>query len=200
MNSYSNSYPLVSREQSRRSSFRFADPSKKNFDHSLSTSYSTDEYGAVWLNPLISGVSQSDLFMLRNPLKAVLTIDGGTKKVLTCNEIACRLFDVEQSELVGRHFGEFFQNLRDRSEIRPTTADRVLAPDHQHMQDVYGKVTEICDKNGLVIPVAVWVRHILQGSVDRWLIVLEPVEKLSASCVANQQVIFYLLNNFYQFV
>ncbi|KAG7272268.1 hypothetical protein CRUP_008518 [Coryphaenoides rupestris] len=114
-----------------------------------------------------------------NPNKAILTVDHETREILAVNQQACRLFEGPRTELVGQKLSTV---LRKTSQV----LDRALS---QHCLRADGSVAAVCGKvvdavtlSGDV-PVSVWAQRQLRDEQphQHWLIVIEQVERISAS-------------------
>ncbi|XP_046565459.1 PAS domain-containing serine/threonine-protein kinase-like [Haliotis rubra] len=114
---------------------------------------------------------------VRNPNKAICTIDGNTSEILVANEMACELFSYEQDELLGRR-------LRDLIHLKPRD-QQTMVESHLELNgeliDISGKVVDVVDSNGLILPVSMWVKKLEVLKDPRCLCVMEPVERTVAT-------------------
>ncbi|XP_060589751.1 PAS domain-containing serine/threonine-protein kinase-like isoform X2 [Ruditapes philippinarum] len=113
---------------------------------------------------------------VRNPNKALCTINGKTSEILVANEMACELFGYEETELIG-------MMLKDLVRLKPreqaTIMESHLEPSGQ-VVNLTGKVVDAVDKNGLILPVSMWVKKLETSKQPRCLVVMEPVERTVA--------------------
>ncbi|XP_052234562.1 uncharacterized protein LOC127847053 isoform X3 [Dreissena polymorpha] len=114
---------------------------------------------------------------VRNPNKALCTIDAKTSEILIANEMACELFAYEESELIG-------MKLKDLVRLKPRDQSTIMESHLEPTGDVVnicGKVVESVDKNGLVLPVSIWVKRLEVSPEPRCLVAMEPVERTIAT-------------------
>ncbi|XP_066565930.1 PAS domain-containing serine/threonine-protein kinase [Amia ocellicauda] len=116
---------------------------------------------------------------VHNPKKAILTVDTKTTEILVANEVACKLFEYRSQELIG---------LKLTCLLRKTNQTLEEALGEEHLQTngnlimVSGKVVDAVSSSGIKVPVSVWAHRLtLEG--NRCLVVMEPVERISA-CVS----------------
>ncbi|XP_038051994.1 uncharacterized protein LOC119724824 isoform X2 [Patiria miniata] len=114
---------------------------------------------------------------VRNPNKAILTVEAKTTKILVANEMACELFCYSAKELVSMKMSSLL-SVNDRKQ------PEVLCEQHLDSNGevvmVSGKVFDAVDSNGLVIPVSLWMKKLTSDDNPRCLVVMEPVERSSA--------------------
>lgn len=114
---------------------------------------------------------------VRNPNKALCTINGKTSEILVANEMACELFGYDEAEMVGLL-------LKDLVKLKPKDQATIL---ESHLEltgevvDIAGKVVDAVDRNGLVLPVSLWIKRLETDWEPRCLVVIEPVERTVAT-------------------
>ncbi|KAG6921504.1 PAS domain containing serine/threonine kinase [Chelydra serpentina] len=115
---------------------------------------------------------------VRNPNKAIFTVDVRTTEILVANETACKLLGYSSHGLIGQKLSQL---------ISKSTQGVVEALGEEHVEAdgyaavVSGTVVDVIGRSNEKIPVSVWMRRM--RSKDTWccVVVLEPVERLSAS-------------------
>ncbi|XP_007941501.2 PAS domain-containing serine/threonine-protein kinase [Orycteropus afer afer] len=135
------------------------------------------------LRGLPSGLSASLLpAPVGNPNKAVFTVDTRTTEILVANDKACELLGYSSHDLIGQKLTQFF--LKSDSDV-------VEALSEEHMEAdgcaavVFGTVVDIVSRSGEKIPVSVWMKRIRHERGRCCVVLLEPVERVSA-CVSFQ--------------
>ncbi|XP_033894671.3 PAS domain-containing serine/threonine-protein kinase [Acipenser ruthenus] len=114
---------------------------------------------------------------IRNPNKALLTVDSKSAEILVANEMSCKLFGYNSQDLIGQKLSFL---------LRKTNQSLEEALGEEHLEAtgnlvmISGKVVDAVSSDGVEIPVSVWVRR-LNDEGRRCLVVMEPVERLSAS-------------------
>ncbi|XP_041486067.1 uncharacterized protein LOC121432268 [Lytechinus variegatus] len=122
---------------------------------------------------------------VRNPNKAMLTIEARSTKILVASKMAGELFGYDPQELVGKKMTDLL-SLPDR--------DRPHALMEEHLEStgqvvmVSGHVFDIMDSNGLVIPVSLWMKKLTDEENPKCLVVMEPVERTSGKIVFDVTV------------
>ncbi|XP_074860010.1 PAS domain-containing serine/threonine-protein kinase [Carettochelys insculpta] len=115
---------------------------------------------------------------VRNPNKAIFTVDVRTTEVLIANDQACKLLGYSSHELIGQKLSQL---------ISKSTQGVAEALGEEHVEAdgyaavVSGTVVDVIDHNNEKIPVSVWMRRIRSKDNQYCVVVLEPVERLSAS-------------------
>ncbi|NWZ37101.1 PASK kinase, partial [Brachypodius atriceps] len=116
----------------------------------------------------------------RNPNQAIFTVDASTTEILVANDRACKLLGCSSQDLIGQKLSHLIskagqeaweavgEEYLETSECSPVVSGTVV--------DVVGHLKE-------KIPVSVWLRQIRSKDTQRCVVVLEPVERLSA-CVS----------------
>ncbi|KAM6178480.1 PAS domain-containing serine/threonine-protein kinase [Rhynchocyon petersi] len=115
-----------------------------------------------------------------NPNKAIFTVDAKTTEILVANDKACELLGYSSHDLIGQKLTDIF--LKSDSEVLGALSEEHVEADGCAAV-VFGTVVDIVGRNGEKIPVSVWMKRIRQGSRRCCVVVLEPVERVSA-CVS----------------
>ncbi|XP_060066134.1 PAS domain-containing serine/threonine-protein kinase-like [Ylistrum balloti] len=119
---------------------------------------------------------------VRNPNKAICTIDAKTSEILVANEIACELFGYEREDFIGRQLKDMIKlKPKEQATIMETHLDEVTG----EVVSLSGKVVDAVDSNGIVLPISVWVRKL--GQEPRCLVVMEPVHRTVAMVTFNSE-------------
>ncbi|XP_059806826.1 PAS domain-containing serine/threonine-protein kinase isoform X2 [Hypanus sabinus] len=115
---------------------------------------------------------------VRNPNKAILTIDCLTTEILVANDMACKLLCYSSKELIGQKLSSFISNSIHGLE-------EALYEDHPEVDGqvvtVSGEVIDVIGKGGIQIPVSFWMKHMAGEERECCVVVMEPVERLTAS-------------------
>ncbi|XP_027622806.1 PAS domain-containing serine/threonine-protein kinase isoform X2 [Tupaia chinensis] len=112
-----------------------------------------------------------------NPNKAVFTVDARTTEILVANDKACRLLGYSSHELIGRRLQQFFLK-SDSDVVKALSQEHVEADGHAAV--VFGTVVDVVSRSGEKIPVSVWMKRVRQEHSPCCVVVLEPVERVSA--------------------
>ncbi|XP_072111890.1 PAS domain-containing serine/threonine-protein kinase isoform X2 [Mobula birostris] len=128
---------------------------------------------------LLGGDNNSTLpTTVRNPNKAILTIDGLTTEILVANDMACKLLCYSSKELIGQKLSSFISNSIHGLE-------EALYEEHPEVDGqvvtVSGKVIDVIGKGGVQIPVSLWMKRMAGEERECCVVVMEPVERLTAS-------------------
>ncbi|XP_034637742.1 PAS domain-containing serine/threonine-protein kinase [Trachemys scripta elegans] len=113
-----------------------------------------------------------------NPNKAIFTVDVRTTEILVANDKACKLLGYSSHELIGQKLSQL---------ISKSTPGIVEALGEEHVEAdgyaavVSGTVVDVIGHSNEKIPVSVWVRRMRSKDNQCCVVVLEPVERLSAS-------------------
>ncbi|KAL1431290.1 hypothetical protein MTO96_014312 [Rhipicephalus appendiculatus] len=121
------------------------------------------------------GASSSPVASLLQPGKAVVTVDASTTQILTANKAACALLGVLSTQVSNRRLSEFLAMKKGQYAL--TEADVDAAGE---VVVIAGKVMDLIDNDGKVVPVSVWVRKLESDSEPRCLVVMEPVQRTTA--------------------
>ncbi|XP_029650584.1 uncharacterized protein LOC115223969 isoform X1 [Octopus sinensis] len=114
---------------------------------------------------------------IRNPNKAIFTIDAKTSQILTANEMACALFGYNRADMICRCLTDLVQLKRKDQQ---TIMESYLQPSGQVIS-IAGKVVEAIDKDGLVLPVSLWMKRVDYNKKSRCLVAMEPIHRLICS-------------------
>uniref|UniRef100_T1JIH4 Protein kinase domain-containing protein n=1 Tax=Strigamia maritima TaxID=126957 RepID=T1JIH4_STRMM len=115
-----------------------------------------------------------------NPNKAVVTIDAKSSEILVANDMACRLFGYNSDELCRRRLADMFKHRSNRKAIVETHLDS-----SGEVIVVSGKVIDMIDSEGEVVPVSLWVKKLEMAR--RCLAVMEPVERTAANFTFDER-------------
>uniref|UniRef100_A0A8C4W0G7 PAS domain-containing serine/threonine-protein kinase n=1 Tax=Gopherus evgoodei TaxID=1825980 RepID=A0A8C4W0G7_9SAUR len=113
-----------------------------------------------------------------NPNKAIFTVDVRTTEILVANDKACKLLGYSSHELIGQKLSQL---------ISKSTQGIVEALGEDHVEDdgyaavVSGTVVDVIGHSNEKIPVSIWMRRMRSKDNRCCVVVLEPVERLSAS-------------------
>ncbi|XP_048362138.1 PAS domain-containing serine/threonine-protein kinase isoform X2 [Sphaerodactylus townsendi] len=136
------------------------------------------------LNALVLGESaQSLAASVRNPNKAIFTVDIKTTEILVANDKACKLLGYSSQELIGRKLSQMIS--KSNWDIVEALNEECI--DAQgHVSAVLGTVVDVISSSGEKIPVSVWMGKIKTHGSRYCVVVLEPVERLAATvCFTN---------------
>ncbi|XP_038672914.1 PAS domain-containing serine/threonine-protein kinase isoform X1 [Scyliorhinus canicula] len=115
---------------------------------------------------------------VRNPNKAILTIDGLTTEILVANDMACKLLCYSSKELIGQKLSLLVSKSSHMLE-------EVLYEEHPEVDGqvvtISGKVIDVISNGGVEIPVSVWMKRMTGEDRQCCVVVMEPVERLTAS-------------------
>ncbi|CAH1774481.1 unnamed protein product [Owenia fusiformis] len=114
---------------------------------------------------------------VRNPNKAIVTINARTTEVLVSNEMACELFGYNTGELCGMKLSDLVHLKKRQTEA---ITESHLEPSGE-VVELSGKVMEAVDSTGLVIPISVWMKKMDYDGEPRAVAVMEPVERTTAN-------------------
>ncbi|XP_008048045.1 LOW QUALITY PROTEIN: PAS domain-containing serine/threonine-protein kinase [Carlito syrichta] len=128
-----------------------------------------------WSAPLLSAP-------VCNPNKAVFTVNAKTTEILVANDKACRLLGYSSHDLIGQKLMQFF--LKSDSDVVEALSEEHVEADG-HAAVVFGTVVDIVSRSGEKIPVSVWMKRMQQEHSLCCVVVLEPVERVSASVAFN---------------
>lgn len=136
---------------------------------------STNLLSGSWVFYSGGGASSSPVASLLQPGKAVVTVDASTTQILTANKAACALLGVLSTQVGSRRLSEFLAMKKGQYAL--TEADVDAAGE---VVVIAGKVMDLIDSDGKVVPVSVWVRKLESDSEPRCLVVMEPVQRTTA--------------------
>uniref|UniRef100_A0A8C0X833 PAS domain-containing serine/threonine-protein kinase n=1 Tax=Castor canadensis TaxID=51338 RepID=A0A8C0X833_CASCN len=123
-----------------------------------------------WSAPLLSAP-------VCNPNKAVFTVDAKTTEILVANDNACRLLGYSSHDLIGQKLTQFF--LKSDSDVVEALSEEHVEADG-HAAVVFGTVVDVVSRSGEKIPVSVWMKRVQRERGLCCVVVLEPVERVSA--------------------
>ncbi|XP_012907335.1 PAS domain-containing serine/threonine-protein kinase isoform X2 [Mustela putorius furo] len=112
-----------------------------------------------------------------NPNKAVFTVDAKTTEILVANDKACQLLGHSSHDLIGQKLTQFF--LRPDSDVVKALSEEHMGADGRAAV-VFGTVVDVVSRSGERIPVSVWMKKVKQEHSLCCVVVLEPVERVSA--------------------
>ncbi|XP_010146252.1 PREDICTED: PAS domain-containing serine/threonine-protein kinase, partial [Eurypyga helias] len=115
---------------------------------------------------------------VRNPNKAIFTVDVNTTEILVANDKACKLLGCRSQELIGQKLSRLIS--KSSQEAWEAVGEECIGTD-EHSSVVSGTVVDVVGHLKEKIPVSVWLRQIRSKNSQRCVVVLEPVERLSAS-------------------
>lgn len=127
--------------------------------------------------PALEESSQHFLTAARNPNQAIFTVDVTTTEILVANDKACRLLGCSSQELIGQNLSRFISKCNQ--ETWEAVDDEYLETD-ECTSVVSGTVVDVINCLKEKIPVSVWLRRIRIKDNQRCVVLLEPVERLSA--------------------
>ncbi|RMC02302.1 hypothetical protein DUI87_21470 [Hirundo rustica rustica] len=116
----------------------------------------------------------------RNPNQAVFTVDASTTEILVANDRACKLLGCSSQELIGQKLSHLIS--KSGQEAWEAVGEEYLETS-ECSSVVSGTVVDVIGHLKEKIPVSVWLRRIRSKDTQRCVVVLEPVERLSA-CVS----------------
>ncbi|XP_008136955.2 PAS domain-containing serine/threonine-protein kinase [Eptesicus fuscus] len=112
-----------------------------------------------------------------NPNKAIFTVDAKTSEILVANDNACRLLGYSSHDLIGLKLTQFFLK-PDCDVVEALSEEHVEADGHAAV--VFGTVVDVVSRSRERIPVSVWMKRMKQEPRLCCVVVLEPVERISA--------------------
>uniref|UniRef100_A0A8C9L3W1 PAS domain-containing serine/threonine-protein kinase n=1 Tax=Pavo cristatus TaxID=9049 RepID=A0A8C9L3W1_PAVCR len=127
--------------------------------------------------PALEESSQHFLTAARNPNQAIFTVDVTTTEILVANDKACKLLGCSSQELIGQKLSRFISECNQ--ETWEAVDDEYLETDECSSM-VSGAVVDVISHLKEKIPVSVWLRRIRIKDNQRCVVLLEPVERLSA--------------------
>ncbi|XP_059559807.1 PAS domain-containing serine/threonine-protein kinase isoform X3 [Myotis daubentonii] len=112
-----------------------------------------------------------------NPNKAIFTVDAKTSEILVANDNACRLLGYSSHDLIGLKLTQLFLK-PDCDVVEALSEEHVEADGHAAV--VFGTVVDVVSRSSERIPVSVWMKRMKQEPRRCCVVVLEPVERVSA--------------------
>lgn len=137
---------------------------------------STNLLSGSWV--FYGGLGQGTPTSLLDPQKAVLTVDAATTQILTANKAACFLLGVMSTQLSSKNLCDFL--VMKKGQYALTEPD---VSSSGEVVVIAGKVMDLIDNDGEVVPVSVWMRRLGPDSEPRCLVVMEPVQRITATVV-----------------
>ncbi|KFQ21076.1 PAS domain-containing serine/threonine-protein kinase, partial [Mesitornis unicolor] len=114
----------------------------------------------------------------RNPNEAIFTVDVNTTEILVANDRACKLLGRSSQELIGQKLSRLIS--KSSQEVWDAMGEEYIETG-EHSAVVSGTVVDVIGRLKEKIPVSVWLRRIRSKDKQRCVVVLEPVERLSAA-------------------
>ncbi|KAM6065274.1 PAS domain-containing serine/threonine-protein kinase isoform 2-T2 [Theristicus caerulescens] len=114
----------------------------------------------------------------RNPNKAIFTVDVNTTEILVANDKGCKLLGCSSQELIGQKLSHLIS--KSSQEVWEAVGEEYIETD-ECSSLVSGTVVDVRGRLKEKIPVSVWLRRIRSKDSQCCVVVLEPVERLSAS-------------------
>ncbi|NWQ65637.1 PASK kinase, partial [Neopipo cinnamomea] len=128
--------------------------------------------------PAVEESSQHLPAAARNPNKAIFTVDASTTEILVANDRACKLLGCSSQELIGQKLSHLIS--KPSQGVWEAVGEEYLET-YEWSSVVSGTVMDVTGRLNQKIPVSVWQRQIRSKDTQRCVVVLEPVERLSAS-------------------
>ncbi|KAM7107236.1 LOW QUALITY PROTEIN: PAS domain-containing serine/threonine-protein kinase [Ciconia maguari] len=114
----------------------------------------------------------------RNPNKAIFAVDVNTTEILVVNDKACKLLGCSSQERIGQKLSRLIS--KSSQEVWEAVTEDYIETD-ECSSVVSGTVVDVIGCLKEKIPVSVWLRRIRSKHNQCCAVVLEPVERLSAS-------------------
>ncbi|KFQ61691.1 PAS domain-containing serine/threonine-protein kinase, partial [Pelecanus crispus] len=114
----------------------------------------------------------------RNPNKAIFTVDVNTTEILVANDKACKLLGCSSQEVIGQNLSRLIS--KSSQEVWEAVDEEYIETD-ECSSVVSGTVVDVIGRLKEKIPVLVWLRQIRSEDNQCCVVVLEPVERLSAA-------------------
>uniref|UniRef100_A0A8C6NBJ4 PAS domain-containing serine/threonine-protein kinase n=1 Tax=Melopsittacus undulatus TaxID=13146 RepID=A0A8C6NBJ4_MELUD len=152
----------------------------------------TGNSGAQWASSLSTSIGSSSCSCLvtlveessqylpaasRNPNKAIFTVDVNTTEILVANDKACKLLGCSSQELIGQKLSHFIS--KSTQEAWEAVGEEYIETDE--CSSVVSGTVDVIGHLKEKIPVSVWLRQIRSKDKQCCVVMLEPVERLSAS-------------------
>uniref|UniRef100_A0A8C8VLZ1 PAS domain-containing serine/threonine-protein kinase n=1 Tax=Pelusios castaneus TaxID=367368 RepID=A0A8C8VLZ1_9SAUR len=115
---------------------------------------------------------------VRNPNKAIFTVNVRTTEILVANDKACKLLGYSSHELIGQKLSQLISK-SDQGVVEALGEEHVEANGYASV--VSGTVVDVIGRSNEKIPVSIWMRRMGNKDNQCCVVVLEPVERLSAS-------------------
>ncbi|KAM6388835.1 PAS domain-containing serine/threonine-protein kinase isoform 2-T2 [Pluvialis apricaria] len=114
----------------------------------------------------------------RNLNKAIFTVDVNTTEILVANDKACKLLGCSSQELIGQKLSRLIS--KSSQDVWEAVGEEYIETDECSLV-VSGTVVDLIGCPKEKIPVSIWLRRIRSKDNQCCVVVLEPVERLSAS-------------------
>lgn len=129
---------------------------------------------------------------IRNPNKALVTINIRNSEILTANDVACELFGYSEDQLIGKR-------LKDLLHANYHKKHEIMMESHLDKDGNFvlcsGKLFDAIDSNGSIIPISIYMQKLTNEHQPKCLCVIEPVQKLVGKFSINLKVILSLKKN-----
>lgn len=112
-----------------------------------------------------------------NPNKAIFTVDAKTSEILVANDNACQLLGYSSRDLIGQKLTRFFLK-PDSAVVEALSEEHVEADGRAAV--AFGTVVDVLSRSGDKTPVSVWMKGVKQEHGRCCVVVLEPVDRVSA--------------------
>ncbi|XP_062439081.1 PAS domain-containing serine/threonine-protein kinase [Rhea pennata] len=126
---------------------------------------------------IVEESSQHLLTAARSPNKAIFTVDVNTTEILVANDKACKLLGCSSQELIGQKLSHLIS--KSGQDVVEAVGEEYIGADGCTSM-VSGTVVDIIGRFKEKIPVSVWLRRMRSKDNQCCVVVLEPVERLSA--------------------
>jgi PAS domain S-box-containing protein len=163
-----------------------------NDSHCLANNGLFDKSWQLYNHFSLSSASEETIqfqqnFINKNPNKALITINGRNSTILTCNDIACDLFDYSEDQLIG-------MKLKDLLDKNSQYKHDIMV--ESHLDDTgsivlcSGKLFDAVDSRGIVIPISMYMQRLTKHNTDDpvCLCIIEPVQRITGYFKINVKV------------
>jgi PAS domain S-box-containing protein len=123
--------------------------------------------------------------IIKNPNKALVTINIKNSDILTANDVACELFGYSEDQLIGK-------KLKDLLHANYHKKHEIMMESHLDKDGNFvlcsGKLFDAIDSNGSIIPISIYMQKLTNEHQPKCLCVIEPVQKLVGKFSINLKV------------